>query len=57
MTGLYNTSGRGVPDVAAQGAQFVVVFQSSFESVSGTSAAVPTFSGIVRLCDTVETLC
>ncbi|KAI0101751.1 subtilisin-like protein [Nemania sp. FL0031] len=47
--GLYNPSGRGFPDVAAQGEGFVVVSQGLGISVGGTSASAPTFSAVVSL--------
>ncbi|KAI1129088.1 subtilisin-like protein [Nemania abortiva] len=47
--GLYNPSGRGFPDVAAQGEGFVVVSQGQTISVGGTSASAPTFSAVVSL--------
>ncbi|TKA30653.1 hypothetical protein B0A50_02373 [Salinomyces thailandicus] len=47
--GLYNASGRGFPDVAAQSYHFYVVDQGDEGLVSGTSAASPTFAGVVAL--------
>jgi len=47
--GLYNTSGRGSPDVAAQGSRFEVVYKGNVVHVSGTSASTPAFAGIVSL--------
>lgn len=34
--GLYNTSGRGYPDVAAQGFHFLVVWNGTLASLDGT---------------------
>ncbi|KAG9095537.1 hypothetical protein FRC06_009699 [Ceratobasidium sp. 370] len=48
-SGLYNTTGRGFPDVAAQGQGFQVVLGGSTTSVGGTSASAPTFAGVVAL--------
>ncbi|KAK8219131.1 tripeptidyl-peptidase-like protein [Phyllosticta capitalensis] len=48
-TGLYNTSGRGFPDVAAQGKGFRVIDQGIDISVGGTSASAPTFASVVAL--------
>lgn len=47
--GLYNESGRGFPDVAAQGSGFQVVIGGVTNSVGGTSASSPTVAGIVAL--------
>ncbi|KAI0134750.1 peptidase-like protein [Xylariales sp. AK1849] len=49
FTGLYNESGRGFPDVSAQGNGFQVVSQGRVISVGGTSASAPTFASIVSL--------
>ncbi|KAF9807690.1 hypothetical protein IEO21_08104 [Rhodonia placenta] len=47
--GLYNPSGRAYPDVAAQG-QFFNLFVGGVEGqIGGTSAASPTFAGLVSL--------
>ncbi|KAA1477121.1 subtilisin-like protein [Dentipellis sp. KUC8613] len=47
--GLFNPSGRAVPDVSAQGEGFQVVVNGTVHSVGGTSASSPTFAGIVSL--------
>ena len=47
--GLYNTNGRGFPDVSAQAYGFRVIDKGVETSGSGTSAAAPTFAGIVAL--------
>ncbi|KAK7992015.1 hypothetical protein PG996_012972 [Apiospora saccharicola] len=47
--GLYNPSGRGFPDVAAQAENFLIVDRSTTTGVSGTSAAAPTFAAIISL--------
>ncbi|KAI0870339.1 subtilisin-like protein [Hypoxylon argillaceum] len=49
FAGLYNPSGRGFPDVAAQGRGFVVVSRGAALSVAGTSASAPTFAAVVAL--------
>jgi tripeptidyl-peptidase-1 len=47
---LWNASSRGYPDVAAQAKKFAVVVNGlTVEGVSGTSAAAPTFAGVVSL--------
>ncbi len=50
-SGLYNTSGRGFPDVAAQGTNFVVNVAGQLFLVGGTSASSPTFASIVALAN------
>ncbi|CAJ2502839.1 Uu.00g102330.m01.CDS01 [Anthostomella pinea] len=49
FTGLYNTAGRGFPDVAAAGRNFAVVDQGTIISVGGTSASAPTFAAVISL--------
>ncbi|KAI6089848.1 subtilisin-like protein [Hypoxylon rubiginosum] len=49
FTGLYNRTGRGFPDVAAQGRNFSVYTQGQLIKVGGTSASAPTFAAIVSL--------
>merc|ERR1712137_561665 len=45
----YPSSGRATPDVAALGEGFQVLASGSVQSVGGTSASAPTFSGLVSL--------
>ncbi|KAJ7587436.1 tripeptidyl peptidase A [Mycena floridula] len=47
--GLYNTSGRGFPDVAAQALDFRIFVGGSPGFVAGTSASSPTFAGLIAL--------
>ncbi|KAJ7867806.1 family S53 protease [Mycena leptocephala] len=47
--GLYNGSGRGFPDVAAQGENFEIVWQTQTGTVDGTSCSSPTFAAIIAL--------
>ncbi|CAL1715199.1 unnamed protein product [Somion occarium] len=47
--GLFNTTGRAYPDVAAQGQGFQVVIGGRVASVGGTSASSPTFAGVIAL--------
>lgn len=47
--GLYNKTGRGFPDVAAQGTRYHVVDKGRDISVGGTSASAPTFASVVAL--------
>ncbi|KAL6306871.1 family S53 protease [Sparassis latifolia] len=48
-SGLYNASGRGFPDVSAQGVNFEIIVDGSQESVDGTSCSSPTFTSIIAL--------
>ena len=52
--GRYNQSGRGFPDVAAQGQNFVIVVEGEFYLVSGTSASSPTFASVVAMVNDVR---
>lgn len=47
--GLFNATGRGIPDVAAQGQSFVVYDKGRRALLSGTSASSPAFAGVVAL--------
>jgi len=47
--GLYNTTGRGYPDVAANGQNYVIVISGVDNLVDGTSASAPTFSSVIGL--------
>ncbi|KAK0336233.1 hypothetical protein LTR91_005266 [Friedmanniomyces endolithicus] len=47
--GLYNTTGRGYPDVAAQGNHDVIVWAGNVTTVGGTSASSPTFAAVIAL--------
>ncbi|KAK8069568.1 hypothetical protein PG994_006184 [Apiospora phragmitis] len=47
--GLYNASGRGFPDVAAQAKNFPIVEQGGVWRRGGTSASAPTFAAIISL--------
>ncbi|KZT71791.1 family S53 protease-like protein [Daedalea quercina L-15889] len=49
--GLYNASGRGIPDVAAYAVDFDVVLDGATEPVSGTSCASPTFATTIALAN------
>ncbi|GAB7356686.1 hypothetical protein MBLNU459_g7397t1 [Dothideomycetes sp. NU459] len=52
--GLYNPAGRGFPDVAAQAYRYHVIDQGSEILVGGTSAASPTFAGVVALLNSAR---
>ncbi|TBU52869.1 subtilisin-like protein [Dichomitus squalens] len=45
--GVFNTTGRAYPDVAANGLNYSVVLDGEFRLVSGTSASAPTFASIL----------
>ncbi|KAF8416931.1 peptidase S8/S53 domain-containing protein [Boletus edulis BED1] len=47
--GLYNPNGRGIPDVAAQAWNFLIVYQGQTGYVAGTSCASPTFASFVSM--------
>ncbi|KAJ6458108.1 peptidase S8/S53 domain-containing protein [Mycena vitilis] len=47
--GLFNATGRGYPDVAAQGQGFQVVINGRITAVDGTSASSPAFAGVISL--------
>jgi len=47
--GLYNKSGRGYPDVAAQGDHDAIAWNGSIRTVGGTSASSPTFASVISL--------
>lgn len=52
--GLYNTTGRGYPDVAAQSQNFRVINQGLDMGYRGTSCAAPTFNGIIALLNSAR---
>jgi len=47
--GLFNPDGRAFPDVAAQANNFRIFFQGNATHISGTSAATPSFAGLIAL--------
>ncbi|KAI0029548.1 subtilisin-like protein [Vararia minispora EC-137] len=49
FNGLFNRTGRGFPDVAAQAEHFQVVIGGRVGSVAGTSCSSPTVAGVVSL--------
>ncbi|SLM34572.1 tripeptidyl peptidase protein [Lasallia pustulata] len=49
--GLYNASGRGYPDIAAQGFRFLTVWDGGVVVLDGTSASTPTAVALVSLVD------
>jgi tripeptidyl-peptidase I len=46
---FYNRSGRGIPDVSAQGMNFAVYDKGVLQLLAGTSASAPVIAGIVAL--------
>ncbi|KAI0034121.1 tripeptidyl peptidase A [Vararia minispora EC-137] len=52
--GLFNRSGRGIPDVAAQADRFRIFLSGRPVSIGGTSAATPTFAGIISLLNSAR---
>ncbi|OJT09515.1 Tripeptidyl-peptidase sed3 [Trametes pubescens] len=52
--GLFNPNGRAIPDVAAQADLFRVFLSGRPVSIGGTSAAAPTFTGIVSLLNSAR---
>jgi tripeptidyl-peptidase-1 len=46
---LYNASGRGFPDVSANGLNTVVIYEGQQTESGGTSASAPIFASIINL--------
>lgn len=49
FAGLYNESGRGFPDIAAQGYRFITIYNESILPLDGTSCAAPTAASVLTL--------
>ncbi|KAH8982286.1 subtilisin-like protein [Lactarius akahatsu] len=47
--GLYNPTGRGIPDLAAQAIDFHIIVENDGYVVEGTSCSAPTVAGIISL--------
>ncbi|KAI9439772.1 subtilisin-like protein [Lactarius indigo] len=47
--GLYNASGRGFPDIAAQAFDIGIIFRKEYKVVEGTSCSTPIVAGIISL--------
>ncbi|KAK0206859.1 tripeptidyl peptidase A [Desarmillaria ectypa] len=47
--GLYNASGRGIPDVSALAVNYRIWYRGKASSIGGTSASAPAFAGLVAL--------
>lgn len=54
-TGSFPPGGRATPDVSALGEGFQVVANGQISSIGGTSAAAPTFAGLVSLLNEART--
>ncbi|KAJ7739343.1 family S53 protease [Mycena metata] len=48
-SGKFNRTGRGFPDVSAQGENFEIAWDDELGTVDGTSCSSPTFAAIVAL--------
>ncbi|KAF8340259.1 tripeptidyl peptidase A [Cantharellus anzutake] len=51
--GLFNTSGRGFPDVSALSVYYTVIVGRAPAQISGTSASAPSFAAIISLLNDV----
>lgn len=51
FNGLFNTSGRGYPDVAAQAFHYITIWNGTIKPLDGTSAATPTVASIISLAN------
>ncbi|KAG9736267.1 subtilisin-like protein, partial [Aureobasidium melanogenum] len=49
LTGMFNSKGRGYPDISAQMMEYWIVDDLQVRNVTGTSASAPTVAGIVGL--------
>jgi len=48
-SGLFNTTGRGYPDISAQALNFQIVLDGTVVGVNGTSCSTPTAAGVISL--------
>lgn len=46
-SGLYNSTGRGYPDVSLVGQNVSIAYQGSFTAVSGTSISAPAWAALI----------
>lgn len=49
FSGLFNTSGRAYPDIAAQAYHYATIWDGQIALVDGTSAATPTAASVISL--------
>lgn len=54
FSGMFNASGRAFPDVSTQSVNFRVINAGRDSALRGTSAAAPTFNGVVALLNTAR---
>jgi tripeptidyl-peptidase-1 len=47
--GVFNSNGRGYPDISIQGSHFEIVLGGKHTAESGTSASTPTVASIISL--------
>ncbi|PCH39552.1 family S53 protease-like protein [Wolfiporia cocos MD-104 SS10] len=47
--GLFNASGRGFPDVSAQGVTFRIAYDGYWVDLDGTSCSSPTFASVIAV--------
>lgn len=52
--GLYNATGRGIPDVAALGRNYQIYNHGSVENADGTSAAAPVLAALIAVLNTLR---
>lgn len=50
-SGMYNSAGRGYPDVSMMGHNYIVADGGQFTAGSGTSASAPVFAALVTLAN------
>jgi len=49
FAGMFNATGRGYPDIAAQGQAYVTIYNGRATLVDGTSASAPAFAAVMAL--------
>jgi tripeptidyl-peptidase-1 len=49
FAGLYNTTGRAYPDIAAQGQRLITIWNGNVTLLDGTSAATPAAAAVIAL--------
>ncbi|KAJ5639390.1 uncharacterized protein N7484_007252 [Penicillium longicatenatum] len=52
--GLFNATGRGIPDISAQASRFMVRDHGVYLTVGGTSASAPVIAGIVSQLNAIR---
>jgi tripeptidyl-peptidase-1 len=51
---MYNGQGRGYPDVAMAGHNFIMTIGGQFTAADGTSASAPVFAGVITLINSAR---